>query len=287
MKKLRFLIIDGYSKPSRDQFDEFGVTLAGKMYAELLLRHIPDAEYDILYTSDDGVYPPEADELKDKYDAIIWPGCNLTVYHDHDERVVKMQNLAKDGFKTGLPQFGSCWAAQLAVYVAGGEVAPNPKGREMGVARKVMLNDEGREHPMFEGKPWVFDGFISHDDMITKMPENSKALAFNDFTPVQAVEVKYENGTFWAPQYHPEYNLLEVSRLIAAREDKLMKQGYFKNHDDMQGYIKDLTTIYNDPSRKDLRWKYAIDDDLLSADIREVEFANWLKYQVIPHSETK
>jgi GMP synthase (glutamine-hydrolysing) len=279
-KNLKFLILDGYPKPSRDQFDECGVSLAGKLYAKLLLRHLPDAEYDIIYTSDPGSEVPDLVGLKD-YDAILWPGCNLTVYHDHDERVTKMTKLSKNGFIAGLPQFGSCWAAQLAVYVAGGEVKPNPKGREMGVARKIFITDEGKKHPMYEGKTHVFDGFISHDDMITKLPEGATCLASNDFTQVQAVEVIHENGVFWAPQYHPEYNLYEVARLIIAREEKLTREGYFRNHDDMISYVTDLETIYKDHSRKDLRWKLAIDDDLLSDDIRELEFKNWINKQVI------
>ncbi len=280
-KRPRFLIIDGYPRPSREQFIECGVTLAGELYAQLLLRHMKDAEYDIIYTSDEGVIPPDQKALKEKYDAIIWPGCNLTVYHDHDERVRKLTTLAKDGFIVGLPQFGSCWALQLAVYVAGGEVAPNPKGREMGVARKIYLTEEGKKHPMLEGKPPVYDGFVSHDDMVTKLPENAKLLASNEFTLVQAVEVVHEKGVFWATQYHPEYNLYEVARLITAREEKLRRENYFRDHDDLVNYVNDLETIYKDPSRKDLRWKYAIDDDILSDDIRELEFANWLKYQVV------
>ena len=274
--KLRFLIIDGYPKVSRDQFEEIGMTPAGKLYAKLLLRHLPESEYDILYTSDPGVVTPDKAGLKN-YDAILWPGCNLTVYHDHDERVVKMVTLCKNGFSLGLHQFGSCWAAQLAVYVAGGEVKPNPKGREMGVARKMFLTEAGKKHPMYHGKTDAFDGFISHDDMITKLPEGTSCLASNDFTEVQAVEVVHENGVFWSTQYHPEYDLHEVARLIIAREELLTREGYFKNHGDLMDFVEDLETIYKDPSRKDLRWKLAIDNDLLSDDIRELEFANWIK----------
>jgi GMP synthase (glutamine-hydrolysing) len=277
--KLRFLIIDGYPKVSRDQFEDIGMTPGGKLYAKLLLRHLPEAEYDILYTSDPGVQVPDENGLK-RYDAILWPGCNLTVYHDHDERVTKLVTLCQNGFSLGLQQFGSCWAAQLAVYVAGGEVKPNPKGREMGVARKMFLTEAGKKHPMYEGKTEVFDGFISHDDMITKLPEGSTNLASNDFTEVQAVEVIYENGVFWSTQYHPEYNLHEVARLIIAREELLTREGYVRNHEDLMDFVQDLETIYKDPSRKDLRWKFAIDDDLLSDDIRELEFANWLKMVV-------
>ena len=45
-------------------------------------------------------------------------------------------------------------------------------------------------------------------------------------------------------------------------------------------FAEDLETIYKDPSRKDLRWKLAIDQDLLADDIRELEFANWIKMVV-------
>lgn len=78
------------------------------------------------------------------YTGIIWPGCNLTVYHTEDERVARLIDLSKDAFEIGIHQFGSCWAAQIAAYVAGGDVGPNPKGREMGVARKIHLTEEGK-----------------------------------------------------------------------------------------------------------------------------------------------
>ena len=257
------------------------MTLAGQLYADLLIKHLPDSKYDIFYSSDPDVELPDSKGLK-TYNAILWPGCNLTVYHDHDERVRKMVDLVRRGYETGIPQFGSCWGVQIAVYAAGGEVKPNPKGREMGVARKIHLTPDGQKHPMYEGKPFVFDGFISHDDEITKLPPGAVALAGNDFTKIQAVAVEHQNGIFWATQYHPEYNLHEIARLIVAREQKLIRMGYFETHDDMAHYVEQLEKIAADPSRKDLRWQYGIDDDLLSDSIRECEFINWLNKLVIP-----
>ncbi len=284
MKKLNFIIIDGYPKPSRDQFDSVGMKKAGDLYARLLLQHLPDAHYDIFYSSDPDIDLPNAEEIN-KYDGVLWPGCNLTIYHDHDERVTKMVDFCKVAFEMGVPQFGSCWAAQIAVYAAGGEVKPNPKGREIGLARKIHLTPEGVRHPMYEGKPQVFDGFISHDDEITKLPEGGEWLASNEFTGVQAVSVKHKNGIFWATQYHPEYDLFEMARLIVAREEKLIQQNYFESHEIMMKYCEDLEAIFHDNSRKDLRWKYGIDDDVLSDAIRQTEFVNWIYKIVIPQSE--
>ena len=277
---MKLLIIDGYPEKSRLQFDKVGMTLAGKLYKKMLFQHMPDAETTILYTSDDSTLLPTLEVLK-TYDGILWPGCNLTVYHDDDERVQRMIEIVDLAFEAGIPQFGSCWAAQIAVYVAGGKVAVNPKGREMGVARKIYLTDAGKSHPMYEGKPPVFDGFISHDDEITVMPKGATILASNDFTSIQAVDVAYKNGSFSATQYHPEYDLKEMARLIVARADKLTSEGYFNSHDDMMNYINILETIANEPNRKDLRWMAGIDDDLLKDNIRQLEFVNWLKFEML------
>jgi GMP synthase (glutamine-hydrolysing) len=176
---------------------------------------------------------------------------------------------------------------QIAVYAAGGKVAPNPKGREMGVARKIHLTEEGRSHPMYDGKIAVFDGFISHDDEITELPAGGKWLASNDFSRVQAVAVEHENGIFWATQYHPEYDLHELARLIVARAERLTKAGFFKNQNDLDRYVEQLETIYNDPSRKDIAWQLAIDEHVLNDSIRQREFVNWLEKIVLPKAASK
>ncbi len=247
--KLQFIIVDGYPAESRNQFEQVGMRLAAYLYRDLLLKYLPEAKCDIYFSSDPGVELP-AEEAMTGYHGILWPGCNLTVYHEQDERVTKMLDMVKRGYKAGIPQFGSCWGAQIAVYAAGGKVAPNPKGREMGLARKIHLTDEGKSHPMFNGKPSVFDGFISHDDEIVELPVCAKWLAGNTFTGVQAVAVEFEKGVFWATQYHPEYDLHEVARLIVAREEKLIKYGFFQNKTDLQQYVQKIETIYSDPKTK-------------------------------------
>lgn len=284
MNKMKFIIVDGYPKESRDQFDVVGMRLAAQLYADMVKRHLADAVCDIYFSSDPGVELPNDAEIGQAA-GVLWPGCNLTVYHDHDERVTRMLKMVKQAYRLGVPQFGSCWGAQIAVVAAGGKVAPNPKGREMGLARKVHLTDEGRKHPMYNGKPMVFEGYISHDDHIVELPDGAVLLASNEFSRVQAVAVQHERGVFWATQYHPEYDLHEVARLIVAREERLIHHGFFKDHDDLTRYVQDLEALYADPGRKDLRWKYAIDDHVLDETIRQKEFSNWLTAVVLPRAE--
>ncbi len=73
----------------------------------------------------------------------------------------------------------------------------------MGLARKIQLTPEGRGHPMYEGKPSVFDAFISHDDEVTHVPAGGLLLSSNSWTHVQSISVTSGKGTFWAVQYHP------------------------------------------------------------------------------------
>lgn len=274
-REQRFLIIDGYPRPSRDEFNAAGMKHAGTLYAEMLLNYLPGAVYEILYTSDPGVTIPGIPALA-AYAGVLWPGCNLTVYHTDDDRVKPMLKLCDRAFEAGIPQFGTCWGIQLPAFVAGGEVKANPKGREMGIGRKIHLTEAGKKHPMMKGKPEVYNHFVSHDDEVTRLPEGSILISGNDFTRVQAAEIKYKKGVFWGLQYHPEYDLHEMARLMVAREKKLTELGFFRGHEDFQEYVDRLEALNAEPQRKELRWQLGIDDDILSAEIRQCEFKNWI-----------
>jgi GMP synthase (glutamine-hydrolysing) len=279
---LRFLIIDGYPKASRDEFDVARMKHAWLLYAEMLIKYLPEAEYSVWFPSDN---PAPPDGLgPDHYHGTLWTGCNLTIYHLDDARVTRQIEYARRGFEVGTPAFGTCWGLQMAAVAAGGEVRANPRGREMGIARKIRLTPQGLRHPFLEGKPPVYTGFISHLDEVTQLPPGGALLAANDFTHVQAIAVKHKKGAFWATQYHPEYDLHEVARLIVARESKLLPEHFFRSHGDLVEYVEKLETLHQDPSRKDLRWQLDIDDDVLSDQVRQVEFRNWINKLVLPHA---
>ncbi len=278
---LRFLVVDGYSKKSRDALEAAGMTLAWKLYLDMLKVYVPDAAYDVLLPSDEGVAIPGEGEL-DRYAGILWTGCNLCVNDTHIKSVSGQIELARRAFRAGVPSFGSCWALQVAVVAAGGRVEPNPRGREMGMARKIFLTEEGAKHQMMAGRQPAFEAYSSHDDIVTAMPEGGVVLARNEYSGVQAGVVVHEKGSFWATQYHPEYTLHEMARLIVAREQKLVDLGFYRDHDDLMAHVDRLEELHAQPARKDLQWQLAIDDDVLSDSERRIEFANWIRDQVRP-----
>ncbi|MBC8338523.1 MAG: type 1 glutamine amidotransferase [Rhodospirillales bacterium] len=276
----KFLVIDGYTKSARDELAAGGAAVAGVLYAEMLKQASKGSECDIVYPSDPDAALPAGQALEG-YDGIAWTGCSLTVFHDIPE--VRAQiDFARACFEAGVPAFGSCWAAQVAVVAAGGKCDANPNGREMGVARKIALTPEGRAHPLYEGKADVFDGFISHDDEITELPQGAVRLAGNQFTHVQSVSVDYLGGKFWGLQYHPEYDLHEMARLTWCRIDKLTRLGFFADRQAGEEHVALLEALHEDPARKDLAWVLGVDRDVMDEAYRRTEVRNWLKHLVLP-----
>ena len=274
------LVIDGYKKTSREELVAGGASMAADLYRDMILKIHPDAQIDVLFASDRDASVPTGVALAD-YDGIAWTGCSLTIFEDIPPVRAQLA-VAREAFAAGVPSFGSCWAAQIAVVAAGGLVAPHPKGREMGVARKIRLTGDGCGHPMYAGKPRAFDAFISHVDEITHLPPGGVVLAGNAYTRVQSVSVVHGQGTFWGLQYHPEYDLHEIARLTHCRIDLLVKGGFFLNREKALEYVDLLETLFQDPARKDIAWLLGLDSDVMDEAARVVEVRNWIDRLVLP-----
>ncbi|MFC1610495.1 type 1 glutamine amidotransferase [Myxococcota bacterium] len=277
---VRFLVIDGYSKEGRNDLQAGGASLAADLYARMITRILPDAQCVTLFPSDDDAELPDGVGLE-QFDGIAWTGCSLTVFED-DPRVHRQIGIARAAFERGIPSFGTCWGLQIAVFAAGGIVRPHPHGREMGIARKIQLTPEGRGHPLYAGKPSVFDGFISHVDEVTHLPPGAVHLAGNPFTRVQAATVTDGKGTFWGLQYHPEYDLHEIARLTHCRIDKLVQGGFFSGRNAALAYIDTLEALHQNPQRKDLAWRLGVDADVMDETVRVCEVRNWIFRLVLP-----
>jgi len=73
-----------------------------------------------------------------------------------------------------------------------------------------------------------------------------------------------------------------MARLIVAREDRLIKLGFFAGHDDLVQYVDKLEALHAHPDCRSLRWQLGIDDTILDASVRQREFINWLDKLVLP-----
>jgi GMP synthase (glutamine-hydrolysing) len=273
---LRFLIVDGHSSRSRKRLNAVGMTLASELHARMLQRFEPTAAIDVIYPADADVRMPTPADLG-ACSGILWTGCDKSLADTDDPDLEKQLGLARGILQAETPCWGTCWGLQIMAVAAGGEVGRNPSGREIGLARKVRLTPEGRSHPMYAGKTEVFDALASHSDAVTRVPPGALVLAHNDHTQVQAMAFRYGKGTFWGVQYHPDYNTREVARLMITRKEILISEGFFKSGQDFDAHMEHLESLAEYPENRSLRWQLGIDDDILSADVRQREFGNWLK----------
>jgi GMP synthase (glutamine-hydrolysing) len=272
---LRLLVLDGYAAEGRDELREAGGSVASELYERLLRLLSPEARVERAFPADAGSPLPDAAALRG-FDGVVWTGSSLTIHREGDPRVARQIELARAVYDAGVPSFGSCWAAQLAVVAAGGRCAANPRGREFGVARRIALDDAGRAHPMFAGKPPVFDALTSHSDEITTLAPGVRTLAANDWSRVQAVSVERGPARFWAVQYHPEYDLHEVASLCRLRAGELVREGRFASLADAERYADDLEALHAEPERDDLRRALDLDASVLDPEVRTREVRNWL-----------
>ncbi len=275
----KILILDCYDAQGISNLERIGSTRAGLLYQRLLETIIPQAEYDILEISLASSELPKGVDLT-SVDGLVWTGSNMTI-HQVDDLVRNNISFAQKGYELGIPQFGSCWAAQVAAVAAGGACAASPKGREFGLGRKITLTEEGKKHPLFKNKPHAFDCYTTHADIVTALPDGAVCLAYNAFAPIQALAIDHKQGSFWATQYHPEFDCHEIARLTDLRRDELTDQGLFQSTDDVDIYIDLLEQLHQDPTRTDIQYLLAIDDDVLDQKNLYREARNWVEHKIL------
>ncbi len=226
MDSQNFLIINGYSKNSREGLRQAGMTCAAQMHVNMVRESVPDADCEVFFVADDNTKILMPDEIE-KYDGIIWTGCDKSLTNKSDEDLKSQLATAENILKTSVPCWGTCWGLQVMAVAAGGKVEKNSNPREIGPARKITLTDEGALHEMYSGKKKVFDVLASHSDVVTEIPAGAVVLAKNNNSAVQAMAFEYNDTFFWGTQYHPDYTLYEVSRLMIARRKNLISEGFF------------------------------------------------------------
>ena len=244
----------------------------------MLQRIDPSLQVDIVTAADGDPQFPTGVGLED-YDGVTMTGSALNIYNG-GAPVTRQIELAKAVFAAGVPFFGSCWGLQVAVTAAGGEVRANPRGREFGFARRILLSDAGREHPLFAGKPAAFEAptHASRRDRRRCRPA-PRFSRDNDFG-LQAASFTHGRGTFWGVQYHPEYDYLDIAAAAERYGETLVTEGMFRDAPALAAFAAELRALQANPSDAPLLWKHGLGPAMRSETLRLLEIRNWLEAQV-------
>jgi GMP synthase (glutamine-hydrolysing) len=280
MTGARILVIDGNVAENRArQIAALGYD-SGTGYSRVLHRLDASLHIDIVTAADGTSLPPGV--ALDNYDGVTMTGSALNIYNG-GAPVTRQIDLAKAVFAAGVPFFGSCWGLQVAVTAAGGEVRANPRGREFGFGRRILLSDAGREHPLFAGKPATFEAPTIHRDEIASLPAGAATLATNDYG-LQAATFTHGRGTFWGVQYHPEYDFIDIAAVAERYGQTLVTEGMFRDTAELAAFAADLRALQSNPTDAPLLWKYGLGTAMRAESLRLTEIRNWLQTQVHPRT---
>ena len=133
----RLLLMEGNVAEKRKLAASLGVRSSSEIYAIAIRAHFPDLELDVLNAADNDWQMPHDRSWSD-YDGLVITGSSLHAY-DTEFAVTNQIALVGEAGNAGLPIFGSCWGLQIAVMAAGGMVAYNPRGREVGFVDSYMF----------------------------------------------------------------------------------------------------------------------------------------------------
>jgi GMP synthase (glutamine-hydrolysing) len=278
MRALCLLVADGEIADGRRRVAETAGATFAESYANIL-RDIANAVVDIFTPADENATPPR--DLG-AYDGIAVTGSSLNI-HKRERASLRQIEFVREVFARGIPMFGSCWGLQLAAVAAGGDVAPNRAGREIGFARHITLTEAGRSHALHAGRPLSFDAPAIHADEVTRLPENAVVTAANAMSSIQAAEIRFGKSVFWGVQYHPEFSLHDVAAMLRRNRDSLLSGRFFSEQKDLDRYAADIDLLQCDRARRDLAWRLGLNTEITDDRKRIREIINWISQQVIPN----
>jgi GMP synthase (glutamine-hydrolysing) len=285
-RPLRLLVVEGNVRDSREDYAAaYGGLTPSAAYAREVEAIAPDALIDICLPADDGANLPGGAGLQ-SYDGVFLTGSALHIY-EPDPAIARQIELMRAIYASGTPCFGSCWGIQIGAVAAGGSVVANPKGREIGFARKITLSEAGRGHPLLAGRPPAFDAPAIHLDTIAQLPGDATILASNRYSAVQAAEIRHNGGVFWGVQYHPEFSLGQVVSIMGRIKPLLVAEGFCRDEPAAQAWLDDMLALDAEPARADLAWAHGLDEQVLDADLRVTELRNFLEHRVRPRASAR
>jgi len=159
----------------------------GSQYNQLIARRVREQQ---VYCQ---ILPPETDietirSLSPK--GIILSGGPASIYENGPQ-------IDQNIFNLNIPVLGICYGMQFMVYSLGGSVQ-NAAKREYGHAMLHIKDKSG----LFKGTPDSIPCWMSHGDVITKLPEGFSISAVTDNSPYAAIV--HPERKFFGLQFHPE-----------------------------------------------------------------------------------
>lgn len=123
--------------------------------------------------------------------------------------------------KSGTPLLGICYGHQLLAHAMGGQVGPNPLGKEFGTV-EIQLSEHATRDILFEGFPPIMRVHASHSQSVLALPPGAKLLASNAKDTYHAFSI---GDAAWGVQFHPEFDADIMDAYVREYSDDLQSEG--------------------------------------------------------------
>jgi len=188
-------------------------TLFGEYPAMLqsLLRNTDPRLRFRVYDVQHNVYPNDIHEC----DAYIITGSRVSVY-DPEPWISVLQAFIVTLDQQQKKLVAVCFGHQLVAQAFGGKIEKSDKGWGIGVHTCQI-----QKH-----KPWMkpamqdYKLLVSHQDQVTKLPDNAELLAGSEFCPIGMFQ---RGDNILAMQGHPEFNKDYAEALMRHRQNLIGK----------------------------------------------------------------
>jgi GMP synthase (glutamine-hydrolysing) len=148
----------------------------------------------------------------ESYDALVVMGGSMGANDDATSAwLTPTKELIRRAAAEEWPTLGICLGHQLAAVALGGEVRPNPRGKQFGLL-DVGWESGAHLDPLFSTVATSRRALHWNDDIVTVLPEGAQVMARATTGEVQAAR---HAATVWGVQWHPEVDEPLVRRWAA------------------------------------------------------------------------
>lgn len=153
----------------------------------------------------------------DAEDAVVISGSSANV-HERAPWMKRSEAWLREVVSVGTPVLGLCFGHQLLAQALQGEVAPNPRGREIGTVTVERLVDD----PLLAGLDRSFTVNACHVDTVARLPKGAAVLARSPIDDHQALRF---GPRCYGVQFHPEFDGGLIRKFIDARSAAMIDEG--------------------------------------------------------------
>jgi GMP synthase (glutamine-hydrolysing) len=148
----------------------------------------------------------------DGYDGLVVMGGAMGANDDATSPwLTPTRELVRRAAADAVPTLGICLGHQLAAVALGGEVRPNPRGKQFGLL-DVGWQADAHLDALFSPVATHRRALHWNDDVVTRLPEGARLMASAATGEIQAAR---HAPTVWGVQWHPEVDEPLVRRWAA------------------------------------------------------------------------